>query len=281
MYADDYLPNRERVYSPEYIVHVLSPEEHNIWLTRQLSRWFRTATDVYENERRLNDQNVALRGMSTEELDRPENRRRIEQQAAAEHTNARRLDSVTDAGNDLIREALKNEEFNPATLETWAEMLNALQQIADQRMPSVADLLAAAAKSPAAKGPSANSQPKPASQGIRRTRIRVSETTAARLRELRARRRSAKCRRFRASRMWSRVQQAQSSSSGTASTVAGEGRQGLLTTTRRAAVRRRNHRRAASRRGDDRTSGGSAAGPVERVRPCRRRAAADSRQPRG
>lgn len=161
IYAVDYLPDRERTYSPEFIVHVLTPEEHNIWLTRQLSRWFRTATDVYEDERKLNDENIALRGLSAEELEQPENRRRVELQAAAEQANARRLDSVAASGKNLIREALKNEEFNPATLETWAEMLNALQEIADKRMPSVADLLADAAKAPPGTRPSVRSVLKP------------------------------------------------------------------------------------------------------------------------
>lgn len=146
MFTVDYLPDRERVYSPEFIVHVLSPEEHNIWLTRQLSKWFRSASEVYDKERALNDQNIALRGLSAEELSQPDNQRRLEQQAAAEQANARRLNAVTGTGKELIREALKNEEFNPQTLETWAEMLNSLQQIADERMPSVADLLAQAAK---------------------------------------------------------------------------------------------------------------------------------------
>jgi hypothetical protein len=161
MYAVDYLPDRERIYSPEFIVHILSPEEHNIWLTRQLSRWFRTATEVYDKERMLNDQNVALRGMTPEELDRSEIRRRVEQQAAAEQANARKLDSVAASGKQLIREALKNDEFNPATLETWAQMLHALQEIADQRMPSVAELLADAAKAPAGKADHAKSAPRP------------------------------------------------------------------------------------------------------------------------
>jgi len=38
MYTVDYLPDRKRIYSPTYTIHVLSPEEHAIWLTRQLGR---------------------------------------------------------------------------------------------------------------------------------------------------------------------------------------------------------------------------------------------------
>lgn len=147
MFAIDYLPDRKRVYSPTFLVHVLTPEEHNIWLTHQLAKWFRQATDVQEKERMLYQTNVELRSLPADELDLPENRRRIETQAAAEQANARRLDTVTSAGQELIREALKNEQFNAETLETWAEMLNALEEIARNRMPSVADLLNNAASS--------------------------------------------------------------------------------------------------------------------------------------
>ena len=39
MFAEDYLPDRERVYSPVYTLYVLSPEDHAIWMTDQLSKW--------------------------------------------------------------------------------------------------------------------------------------------------------------------------------------------------------------------------------------------------
>ena len=79
--------------------------------------------------------------MTPEQLDRPENRRRIETQAAAEQGNARRLSALTSVGEQLINEATKNDQFNVETLENWANMLNTLNEIAGNRMPSVADLL--------------------------------------------------------------------------------------------------------------------------------------------
>lgn len=141
MFTEDFLPERKRTYSPTYVIHVLTPEEHAIWLTRQLQRWFRQAEDVYAKEQSLHQTNRELRSLSAEALDQPENRRKVENQAAAEQANARRLDMVSDAGENLIRQAMKNDQFNVATLETWAEMLNALRDIAKTRMPSVADLL--------------------------------------------------------------------------------------------------------------------------------------------
>jgi hypothetical protein len=153
MYTTDYLPERKRVYSPTYVVHVLSPEEHAIWLTRQLERWFHHAQEVYENEQMLHQANIELRAMTAEQMDQPENRRRVENQAAAETSNAKRLESVSSAGEQLLRQAMRNDQFNVPTLEAWAAMLNSLKDISQRRMPSVADLLGQGAKAAAsAKG---------------------------------------------------------------------------------------------------------------------------------
>jgi hypothetical protein len=103
---------------------------------------------VYEREQQLYETNRELRALSAEDLDRAENRRRVQTQAAAERANAQRLGALTGAGEWLIQQATRNEQFNVATLENWAEMLKSLNDIAANRMPSVADLLQQAATAP-------------------------------------------------------------------------------------------------------------------------------------
>ena len=156
LFAEDYLPGRERVYSPPYLFYVLNAEQHAIWVTEQLSKWHRQSLEVRDKEMQLYDTNKQLRAMTGEELDRPETRRKIENQAAAERANGRRLSSLAVNGEDLIKQAMRNPEFNIASLEKWAEMLQILKDIAGNRMPSVADLLKEAAQAPnvAMAGPS-------------------------------------------------------------------------------------------------------------------------------
>ena len=79
--------------------------------------------------------------MSPAELDRPENRRKIAQQASAENANAARLGNLNQSGRSLVEQATRNDEFDAKRLESWATMLKSLQDIAAKRMPSVADLL--------------------------------------------------------------------------------------------------------------------------------------------
>ena len=150
LFAEDYLPGRERVYSPAYLLHVLSAEQHAIWLTEQMSKWHRQSLEVRDREMQLHHTNQQLRLLSTEELDRPETRRQIETQSAAERANGRRLTGLTTSGEDLIRQAMRNPEFGVGHLEKWAEMLQILKDIAGNRMPNVADLLKQSAQSPGA-----------------------------------------------------------------------------------------------------------------------------------
>ena len=152
LYAQDYLPQRERVYSPTYTVFVLSEDDHAIWLSRRMDEWFKQSLETYEREQQLFKVNSELRGLSADELDRPENRIKLEAQATAEKAQARRLGALTELGTKLTQEATRNDQFNVATLEKLSEMLNTLDDISKNRMTSVSDMLKQAAN--AAAGPS-------------------------------------------------------------------------------------------------------------------------------
>ncbi|MCE9519232.1 MAG: hypothetical protein K8R87_06750, partial [Verrucomicrobia bacterium] len=150
-WADDFLPGRKRAYSATFVVHILNKTDHALWLTEQLGKWLQYARESYEREQQLHATNKELRSLTAAELDRPENRRRVSQQAAAENANADRLGSLTQAGKQLVEQATKNPEFDAIRLESWATMLKSLKDIATQRMPSVNDLLKQTASAEAGK----------------------------------------------------------------------------------------------------------------------------------
>ena len=141
LFVEDYFPGRERVYSSPHLLYILTPEQHAIWMTEQLSKWHRRSLEVRDRELRLYDANRELRKLDQEQLDAPETRRKIERQASAERANGRRLAHLSASGAELIRQASRNPEIGVGHLERWAEMLQVLDDIADNRMPSVADLL--------------------------------------------------------------------------------------------------------------------------------------------
>lgn len=159
-FATDFLPDRARTYSPTFVLQVMNPQDHAKWLTEEFSKWFRNAREVYEKEQQLHEANIALRELIPSELDRPDNRRRLQEQASAESGNARRLDALTQSGRGLVDEATKNPEFDADRLESWAAMMGALDKIAKERMPSVADLLQQASRAPGGKTISGNEEEK-------------------------------------------------------------------------------------------------------------------------
>lgn len=153
LFVEDYLPGRDRVYSPPYLFYVLNKEQHAIWVTEQLSKWHRQSLEVRDKEMALHETNKQLRNLNAQELDDPENRKRLESQAAAERANGRRLNALVGQGEDLVRQAMKNPEFGVGHIEKWAEMLQIMKDISGNRMPSVAELLKQAAQSQLAGEP--------------------------------------------------------------------------------------------------------------------------------
>lgn len=163
-WADDYLPGRKHTLSAAFILHVLNKTDHALWLTEQFGKWLEAAKESYEREQQLHETNKELRALSAADLDRPENRRRVSQQAAAENANASRLESLTQSGRSLVVQATKNDEFDAKRLESWATMLKALKDIAANRMPSVADLLKQTADAPVGKATGGSSGVMPTQQ---------------------------------------------------------------------------------------------------------------------
>ncbi len=147
-YVEDYFPDRGRIYSPQIVLHVLSPTEHFKWLIGQMRLWAGAAKDVHDKELQLHQINEELSSLPPEALDDPAQRKKLQNQAAEEKANAAKLDSLIDSGEALIQEAAKNSEFDGEQIESWGDMLEKLEKIAGQKMPSVANLLAQASDAP-------------------------------------------------------------------------------------------------------------------------------------
>jgi hypothetical protein len=160
LFVEDYFPNRSRTYSPPVLLYILNASDHALWILQQVNRWQREALEVRDREVQLLENNRKIREYTPEELAKDEVRAQIEEQAAAEQANARRLTSLNQKGADLLRQAARNPEIGVGHLEKWAEMQRILNDIAAKRMPSVADLLKQTARQ--AKNASGSSQAKEA-----------------------------------------------------------------------------------------------------------------------
>ena len=149
-FVEDYLPGRERVRSAPTTFVVMNASDHSLWIADQITRWRQQAAEVRDREMELLARNEQLLALPAEALDAPAERKALREQAAAERSNGRRLERLAGSGAEIVRQAMRNPEFEATTLEELAEQVKALEEMAAARMPAVGDLLQAASE--AAKG---------------------------------------------------------------------------------------------------------------------------------
>ncbi len=164
VFVEDYLPDRERVYSPTCVFDVLDPQQHAIWITSQLTRWHRMSLDVRDREMQLHESDEQLRSLPSDELNHPENLQKLAAQSERERVNGRRLASLVQNGEGLLKEAMRNTEIGVGHLDKWAEMMQILKEISGNRMPTVADLLKKASEGQATASSSPSEKPRQAGQ---------------------------------------------------------------------------------------------------------------------
>lgn len=149
LFVEDYLPGRPPVYSAPYLLYILTGEQHAIWIANQMNKWQSSALDVRDTEMQLFESNKQLRLTAQTGLESAEGAsglvESLRRQAALEEANGRKLNALTLSGAELLRQAARNPDVAVSELEQWAQMLQTLQDIGDNRMPSVADLLKQAA----------------------------------------------------------------------------------------------------------------------------------------
>ena len=138
-FAEDYLPGRDRIYSAPAVVLVMGSADHALWINDQIARWKQQTAEVRDREMELLARNEELQELSADELDAPENRKAIREQAAAEKNNGRRLERLADSGAELVGQALRNPEFDAATLESLAQNVQDLKAMAETRMPGIGE----------------------------------------------------------------------------------------------------------------------------------------------
>jgi hypothetical protein len=144
-WVEDDLPSRQRVFSQPVSFNVLTADEHAVWIAESFHRWQQSAMDVRDRELSLFERNRELLQTDSEQRDKAW-RSALEQQARAEQQNARMLESVSEQGMELLRQAARNDQVDSQTVESLAGTVQTLEGIAAEKMPRVAKLLEEAAK---------------------------------------------------------------------------------------------------------------------------------------
>lgn len=150
VFAEDYRGHDGRMYSLPYVIRFMSASEHADWIAAQLRRWKGKLDGSHDSELQLLDENRDLRqAMASGRTDQNTAKQKLSQQAMGERSNAEKLKRTIEEGRSLLEQALRNEELRSKQVESWANALDRLNQIAQAAMPQVADKLEQASRAAA------------------------------------------------------------------------------------------------------------------------------------
>jgi hypothetical protein len=140
-FAEDYLPDRGRVYSEPVVIYVLTRDEHKQLLQSRFDRNIGELEDIARNELQLYDENQRLERLEGEELQGEENRKRLDAQEQAEAENTRRMEALTERMEELLKDSVRNGEIDKETLQKMADALKSMQELSKEDMPKVTEKL--------------------------------------------------------------------------------------------------------------------------------------------
>jgi hypothetical protein len=144
-YARDYYPNRERVLTPIYRIHVLTQEQHAELVREQLEAVMAQVEEVT----RLQEKIVA--GLAdvkdSEKMQEAQKSARLGQTKEDQLENATHLDELSKQGERSVREAMKNPLFNEETIRQWSKSMEQWQQLSGNKMQQAAKSMQAARQS--------------------------------------------------------------------------------------------------------------------------------------
>lgn len=136
-YAEDYFPGRGRSYSEPVVLHVLSRDEHAQMLKNLFDRQIGDLEDLARRETGLMDENERLGALEGAELEKDENRKRLETQAGEEAETRRRADDLAQRMEQLMKDSARNGQIDKRTLRKLAEAQGAMRELSTQDIPSV------------------------------------------------------------------------------------------------------------------------------------------------
>jgi hypothetical protein len=140
-YTEDRYPDRARTYSEPVTIYVLTRDEHAQLLKNRFDRQIIELEDLARRELGLLEENERLDKLDGEELQNEENRNRLTEQERLENEGANRMEALKQEMEQLMKDAARNGEIDPKTMQKMAEALKSVQELAEKDMPEVAEKL--------------------------------------------------------------------------------------------------------------------------------------------
>ncbi len=136
-FTQDYMPDRPKVYSEPVTLFILTRDEHAQMLKNQFDRIVGEMEDATRREQNANEENQRLERLSPEDLQKEENRKRLEAQQKAEQENTQRVGDLEKRMEELLKNAARNGEIDKDIMKKMSETMKSLGELSQQDMPKV------------------------------------------------------------------------------------------------------------------------------------------------
>ena len=140
-YAEDYYPQRGRVYSKPITLFILTRDEHATMLKNQFDRIIGELEDVARREQNQFDENRRIERLDPEDIQSEQTQKRLQQQQQNEEDNTERMQKLAERMEELFKDSTRNGEINKDTMKKMADTLQNMQELSQQDMPEVTDQL--------------------------------------------------------------------------------------------------------------------------------------------
>lgn len=134
-YAKDFRPDSAPSFSSAKVIQVLTEAQHASMVRAQFRQVQEQLESIAREEASLLQQNQAL--AQAEKLDPAA----LDKQQAAEEATADKLAELTTQSQALLEQALKNNSIDTAAMDSWGDMLAAMQSVSKVGMPQAAQSL--------------------------------------------------------------------------------------------------------------------------------------------
>ncbi len=136
-WSEDYLPGRPRTYSEPVTLFVLTHDEHAQMLKTQFDRAISELEDLARRERNLYEENQRLEKLDPSDLQKDENKKRLEAQEEGEKQQTERMKELTEKMEKLFKDSARNGSIDKETMKKMADAMQSMKELSEKDMPEV------------------------------------------------------------------------------------------------------------------------------------------------
>lgn len=150
-YAKDFFPEREPTESPVYRILVVGNEQHAEMVRQKFESLLGRLEEVTRLEEKIVDQTRELKELPKDKLAEDKASDRISNTLEDQTQNKMNLEQLSREGTQMLREAFRNPLLPEQTLREWADTVQQMQGLTQDKMPQAAESLKAAQQNPSSR----------------------------------------------------------------------------------------------------------------------------------